>query len=256
MESVKVDRQSLGTAIQITAWFIAFLWFIKCNEWVFNQPLVSLGVQPSSWGGLIGVVFAPLIHGSAEHLVSNSLPILLLGSALIYGYPKSRWYVVSIVWILSGIGVWLFARPVFHIGASGLTHGVFFYLLVISILRRDHRSVALMMMAFFMYGSMLLTIFPREAGISFEYHLFGGIAGVICAFLFRNWDPKPLKKIYDWELEEELEHHSEQDLIGDEWMLDHQKEKHNVESMVELPQNSKLPGEQNTLIDKDNSSKH
>ena len=217
------DRLSLGSSIQRAFWFVAFLWFVKLNEWVLDQSLTGLGVYPLHWEGLIGILTAPLIHGSAQHLMSNSLPLVILGSALVYGYPKSRWYAVGIIWGLSGIGVWLFARQVYHIGASGLTHGLFFYLLVISVLRRDNRSVALMMIAFFMYGSMLLTIFPREIGISFEYHFFGGMSGVLCAFLFRHWDPRPEEKVYSWEREEQKDSNEAEDLIGDEWMLDHQK---------------------------------
>lgn len=109
---------------------------------------------------------------------------------MIYGYPKSCWWALILIWLLSGLGVWLFGRENYHIGASGLTHGMFFYLLIGGILRRDKRSTALLMIAFFMYGSMLMTIFPREPGISYEYHLFGGIAGALCAALFARWDPK------------------------------------------------------------------
>ncbi len=56
-----------------------------------------------------------------------------------------------------------------------------------------------------MYGSMLMTIFPREIGISYEYHFFGASAGAFCAFLFRHWDPKPIRKKYEWEDEEDDE---------------------------------------------------
>jgi len=40
---------------------------------------------------------------------------------------------------------------------------------------------------------------PSEEGVSFEYHLFGGTAGVLAALLFWRWDPKPAEKHYDWE---------------------------------------------------------
>lgn len=142
------------------------------------------------------------MHGSWEHIAANTLPILLLGSMLLYGYPKSRWYALIIIWLGSGLGVWFFARPSFHFGASGLTHGLLFYLFIIGMLRRDKRSVALLMIAFMMYGGMLMTIFPREQGISYESHFFGAFFGVISALIFRHFDPKPAVKHYTWEDEQ------------------------------------------------------
>ncbi|MEP1446795.1 MAG: rhomboid family intramembrane serine protease [Paraglaciecola sp.] len=142
---------------------------------------------------------APLIHGSLEHLFNNTFAILILTSFLYYGYPKSWWKVIGLVWVLSGIGVWLFAREASHIGASGLTHGMFFFMFVVSMFRRDKSSVAIMMIAFLLYGGMTMTIFPREEGISFEYHFFGALAGVIAALIWRNNDPKPQVERYEWE---------------------------------------------------------
>lgn len=192
--------------------FIALLWLIKIVEFQFNQSLHFLGVHPAADFGFIGILSGPLIHGSFEHLASNSLPLLLLLTGLVYGYPQSRLPAFVIIWIGSGLGTWLFAREAWHFGASGITHGVFFYLLLISIFRRDKRSIALMMIAFFMYGGMTMTILPREEGISFEYHLFGAIAGALAALLFRKADPKPVEKTYSWEQESETD-----ELIGEEW---------------------------------------
>jgi membrane associated rhomboid family serine protease len=75
-----------------------------------------------------------------------------------------------------------------------VTHGLFFFLFVASIFRRDKSSVAIMMIAFLLYGGMTMTIFPREEGISFEYHFFGALAGVIAAIIWRDSDPKPVVK--------------------------------------------------------------
>lgn len=135
-----------------------------------------------------------------------------------YGYPKSRWRVLATVWLLSGIGVWIFGRESYHIGASGLTHGVFFYILAVSIFRRDKRSAAIMMIAFFLYGGMTMTIFPRDEGISFEYHLFGALAGVLSAVLWHSLDPKPQRKTHDWENQSEADN----PIIGDAWQMDEQ----------------------------------
>jgi hypothetical protein len=79
----------------------------------------------------------------------------------------------------------------------------------------------LLMVAFFMYGTMIWTIFPQEPGISFEYHFFGAVSGVVCAVLLSHRDPKPQVKTYDWEEESEDDEPDEYDLlIGDQWKLD------------------------------------
>lgn len=196
---------SLRSSALLSLAFVLVIWSVKLTESLLGVSFHQLGVYPHTFSGLIGIVSAPLIHGSWQHLFGNTLPILLLGTIAIYGYPKSRWWALAVIWMMSGVGVWLFARSNYHIGASGLTHGLFFYLFVGGILRRDKRSSALLMVSFFMYGSMLFTIFPREAGVSFEYHLFGALSGAACAFAFRHWDPKPERKTYSWEDEENSE---------------------------------------------------
>lgn len=197
-----MNTPTLKTSFLLTLAFTTLLWLIYAVVYYCNLNPQSLAVYPGSMAGLIGILSAPLMHGSWEHIAANTLPILLLGSMLLYGYPKSRWYALIIIWLGSGIGVWLFARPSFHFGASGLTHGLLFYLFIIGMLRRDKRSVALLMIAFMMYGGMLMTIFPREQGISYESHFFGAFFGVISALLFRHLDPKPAVKHYSWEDEQ------------------------------------------------------
>ncbi|OUR88370.1 hypothetical protein A9Q92_03020, partial [Methylophaga sp. 42_8_T64] len=87
----------------------------------------------------------------------------------------------------------------FHIGASGLTHGLMFFLFLIGVFRRDKPAMALAMMVFFLYGSMVWGILPTEERISFESHLFGAVMGIVCAVAFRNKDPKRPEKVYSWE---------------------------------------------------------
>ena len=233
------DTKRLRQSIFFTVLFITLLWCIKSAEILFHVDLGWLGVRPLHWQGLLGILTAPLVHGSLEHLFNNTLPLLILGSVLLYGYPKSRWRVIGLVWLISGLGVWLFAREASHIGASGLAHGMFFFLFVVSIFRRDKSSVAIMMIAFLMYGGMTMTIFPREEGISFEYHFFGAVAGALAALLWREKDPKPVEKKYSWEGQDD---DSDDQNIIDEWdeWDDWDEEEHiiDVEADQEKPRDS------------------
>ena len=217
------NNNPLRNSILIATSFAALIWGLKFFEFVLGVDLYNLGVYPRTPSGLLGVVTAPLIHGSWEHVIGNTLPIMLLGSMLIYGYPRSRFWALAGIWLLSGTGVWLFARSSYHFGASGMTHGIFFYLFVGGILRRDRRSAALLMVAFYMYGGMLLTILPHDLGVSFESHFFGAASGAILAYAFRNWDPKPMRKRYAWERHSDETEDMEEDdpIIGDQWRAGH-----------------------------------
>ena len=129
----------------------------------------------------------------------------MLGTSILFGYPKAARYVIPLIWVISGLGVWLFARSSYHFGASGLTFGMMFFVFTSGALRWDPRAIALSCIVFFLYGGMVWGIFPTEPGISFEYHFFGAAVGVISAFFFRRLDPPPFQKKYSWEIVDDLD---------------------------------------------------
>ncbi len=169
-------------------------------------PLHSLTVNPGSVAGLLGVLTAPLLHGSPGHLLANATALLMLGTLAMTVYPRATLRSLPLLWVGAGLGAWLLGEPgSHHLGASGVTHGLGFLVFVLGLLRRDRAAIATGMIAFFFYGGMLLTIFPQEVGVSWESHLGGAIAGVGAAFLLRRSDPMPPRRMYSWEIEEELE---------------------------------------------------
>lgn len=163
-----------------------------------------LAVAPRTLAGLAGIVTAPLLHGSAEHLITNAIALLLLGTLALSIYPKATMRALPLLWIGSGLGAWLLGDAGSrHLGASGLTHGLMFLIFTLGLLRRDRPAIAAAMLAFLFYGGMLLTVLPREPGVSWQAHLGGALAGIISAWLFRSSDPRPARRQYSWELEEE-----------------------------------------------------
>jgi membrane associated rhomboid family serine protease len=193
------DALRLRYAVGAVTVFIAVLWVIMLVDSGLSLHLPRLGIYPREAGALGGILLAPLIHGSWSHLISNSFALFVLGIVLLYGYPRSAPAVLLLITIGSGLGVWLFARGSYHVGASGLTHGLMFFVFVSGILRRDRLSIGLSLIVFFLYGGMIWTVFPQQPDISYESHFFGALTGVIAAFLFRYTDPLPLVKTYDWE---------------------------------------------------------
>jgi membrane associated rhomboid family serine protease len=196
------DRRRFRIAAFASAIFLALLWWIHMAQTWMGQSLLGLGVRPGELSGLIGVVAAPLIHGSTAHLIANSLPLLVLGTLALATYPRSAPRAITTIWLLSGLGIWLFGRESSHIGASGLTHGLMFFLFTLGLLRRDRPAIAAMFIAFFLYGGMLLTVLPGDPKVSWEAHLFGALSGVLSALLWRKLDPAPPRKRYSWEDEE------------------------------------------------------
>lgn len=212
------DVFRLKKAFFIVLCFVAILWIIEIIKYSANIEIFTLGVYPQKLIGLIGVVTAPLVHASFEHLISNTPALLILGTALIYGYPRSCWIVLAVVWFVAELGVWFTARPVYHLGASGLSYGVMAFVFVIGVLRRDRLAIALSLLVFFLYGTMIWGIFPHQPGVSFETHLWGAGLGVVCAILFRNRDPSPPMKQYSWENESsEIEDLFIDDNSADTW---------------------------------------
>ncbi|MFN9740399.1 MAG: rhomboid family intramembrane serine protease [Pseudomonadota bacterium] len=202
--AVRRDVRAWRHAFLAAAGFAALLWWIKLVEWMFDRGLSALGVFPRDPLGLVGVLTAPLVHGSWQHLVSNTLPILVLGTLSLYAYPRASRRALPMIWLLSGIGTWLIGRESSHIGASGLGHGLMFFLFTLGVSRWEPRSIAVALVTFLLYGGMLVTILPREEGISWEYHLTGAAAGVVAALLWRRLAPAPPRRRYSWEIEEEL----------------------------------------------------
>ena len=167
------------------------------------QPLLGdlqgVALVPQSWGGLAGVLTAPLLHGSPGHWLANAVALLILGPLVGTVYPRASLRALPLIWVGAGLVTWAIGRPSLHIGASGVTHGLLFLLLFLGLLRRDKAAVAAALIAFFFHGGMLLTILPREAGVSWEYHLGGALAGIAAAFLWRHADPEPPRVRYSWE---------------------------------------------------------
>lgn len=179
--------------------FPLLLWAIYLVDYLFDFHPYKLGILPRNLSGLIGIITSPLIHGSFSHLISNTVPLVLVGLGIFYFYPKVAYKVFVIVYLGTGILVWIFAREVYHIGASGIIYGFISFVFFSGVFRKDNRSITLALIVVFLYGGLIWGVLPVEKGVSWESHLFGAIVGIITAFLFRKVDPP---KKYDWENEE------------------------------------------------------
>jgi membrane associated rhomboid family serine protease len=210
-EAVKRDRRRMENALLLAGVAVAVLWFFELFQRVAGERFDWFALSPREALGLIGIVGAPLIHGSLEHLATNSFPTFALLALGFYAVPRASFRALPLIWVVSGVLVWLFGRESLHVGASGLTHGLMSFLLLLGALRRDRTTISISMVVFFLYGSMLYGFLPHEPGVSFEYHGAGLLSGVLAAILYRKLDPLPPVRRYSWEEEAESESEFESD---------------------------------------------
>ncbi len=220
--TVQRDRARVAYAALGAAALLAGIWLAWFVAWMMGWDTIDLGIRPRDVHGLIGILSAPFVHASFAHLMSNTLPLGLLAGLALYAYPRGTRYALPFIWIMSGLGVWLWARPSVHVGISGIVHGLMFFLFVMGLLRRDRLGVAIALLVFFLYGGMVMTVLPREQEVSFEYHLFGAIAGVLVALFVFRLDPMPQRKRYSWEDEEESAEPIDQEYDFDEALQRHE----------------------------------
>ncbi|UNK45034.1 rhomboid family intramembrane serine protease [Arthrobacter sulfonylureivorans] len=148
-----------------------------------------LGIAPRRLDGLDGVLFGPLLHADTSHLLSNTLPLLVLGFLTLLEGIRRFLVVLACSWLASGLGVWLTGAGV-TIGASGLVFGLLAYLLVRGFYNRSWRQMLLAVVIFIFYGSVLWGVLPTAMpGVSWQAHLFGAAGGVVAAVLLRRRRP-------------------------------------------------------------------
>ncbi len=194
-------RANFRLAIKLALGFVALIWLIQLLDWALDLEPADFGVRPRQLAGLPGIFFAPLVHGGFAHLLANSPPLLVLGTAMLYLYPSAALRVLPAVYLGTGVAVWLFARGSAHVGASGLIYGLVSYIFVAGLIRRDRRAIAASLLVCFMYGALIWGLLPIEPGVSWETHLAAALIGIVLAIALRRRDIPPRVR-YTWENEE------------------------------------------------------
>jgi len=192
------ERQRFKQSLHIALLAAGLLWLLTLLDQFLNLHFAKLGLYPRQLSGLSGVLFAPLIHSGWAHLLNNTLPLLVGLTTILYIYPQASRRVLPVIYFGSSALAWFFARPSYHIGASGFVFGVLAFLFVSGLLRRDVRSIAVSLMVWFLYAPMIWGLLPIREGTSWEMHLAGAVTGVLMAIYCRKVDGIKLKQ-YSWE---------------------------------------------------------
>lgn len=192
---------ALYEVVKVPLLLVAVLWVVHFIKISTNIPIGSYGVFPREVSGLKGILLSPLIHADFQHLISNSIPLLVLTSILGYFYRKVAVSSFVLIYILTGFAVWLFARRSFHIGASGVVYGLVSFVFWSGVFRRNLRSIVLALIVTILYSGYFAGMVPTKEGISWESHLFGAFSGLIVAFLVKGIVEDEDKKVDPWEEE-------------------------------------------------------
>lgn len=196
-------NRELTSSVLIPTILVMIFVMVKLAETVFGIELVQYGVFPRKPSGLIGILTFPFIHADWKHIFNNSTAIFVLGTMLYYFYREVASKTLLWVYLLSGVWLWIGGRANFHIGASGVVYALFGFLFVSGLLRKHLKLMALSLLVVFLYGSLVWGVFPVDERISYEGHLFGLLAGVVVAIVYRKQGKQRPK--YSWDQVEEEE---------------------------------------------------
>ena len=180
------SKKLFTEALIFSTTLVCVIWTVHVFSQVTGANFTNWGIFPRAGDGLIGILTAPLVHGSWEHLFSNSAPFFVTTTIIHFFYKKVAWSSFIFIYLLTGLLVWLFGRSVYHIGASGVVYGLVSFIFWTGIFRRNMKSIVLALIVTVLYSGYLGGILPDKEGVSWESHLIGGIVGIIVAFVFKS----------------------------------------------------------------------
>lgn len=182
--------------------FVVLLYVIEIFDSLSGHHLDDNGIRPLETDGLMGIIFAPLLHANWDHLIANTIPALILGFLMTLAGLSRFIFATAIIWILGGFGTWLIGNvgahcpyvgarcELNHIGASGLIFGWLAFLIVYGFFTRKVWEIVVGVVVLFVYGGVLLGVLPGTPGVSWQGHLSGAVAGVIAAYLLSGPERK------------------------------------------------------------------
>ncbi|HVM26326.1 MAG TPA: rhomboid family intramembrane serine protease [Mycobacteriales bacterium] len=163
---------------------VGVMWVSEIVDTVLGGRLDGLGIEPRQVDGLTGVPLAPFLHGGFGHLISNTVPFLVLGALIALSGLARLLVVTAVVAVVGGLGTWLVAPSgTVHIGASGLVFGFAAYLVARGVFDRRLHYLATGLVVAFVYGTTLLLGLVPRPGVSWQGHLFGAVGGLVAAWL-------------------------------------------------------------------------
>ena len=162
---------------------VAIMFIVFLVEVVIPGDLSWFGIRPRSISGLVGVLFSPFLHANIFHLISNAIPIIIMGAMLSTLDHRLFLYRTFLLVIGSGVFTWLISSSGVVIGASGLVFAYWAYLIVNGIKTKKVKDITISILTIIIYGTLLISLFRYAPGISWAGHFSGAVAGALLAWL-------------------------------------------------------------------------
>jgi membrane associated rhomboid family serine protease len=157
-------------------------WAVFAANAVAGGGLIQYGVVPRTVTGLRGILFAPFLHGSLEHIAANTIPFLVLGWLVLVRDARHFIPVTLASMLGAGLMAWLLGAPgSVHIGASGVIFGYLGFLMLSGWFARSFGSILLSLGVTALWGGLVFGVMPGQPGISWQAHLGGFVGGVLAA---------------------------------------------------------------------------
>ncbi len=172
--------------IKLLLGLIGLLYVIQLINWSFGMPLNQFGIMPRNIELSWHIFTAPFIHGSWQHLINNSLGLLVFGGFALLQSRRFFLWACFLILLMTGVLVWGFARPAVHIGASGVIFGLWALMITNAFMHASFKNILVSLLVMFLYGGMIYGVLPGKEGVSFESHLFGALSGVMVAWLLHK----------------------------------------------------------------------
>lgn len=187
---------SIGRAFVAMCAFVPVLFLIEFLDRLSGHRLDQEGgIRPHHLDGLDGIVFAPFLHVSFDHVLSNSIPLILLGTFVLAAGGARFWLTTAFIAIAAGVGVWfLGSGDTVVVGASGVIFGYLGVILMRGVVEGSWWHVAVGLLIGLLYGWQLFGVLPGDPGVSWQGHLCGFVAGLVAAILFRRRRPRPAER--------------------------------------------------------------
>lgn len=148
---------------------------------VLDGILFRYGIQPRNTHTWWHIFTSPFIHGSWQHLLNNMLSFSIMASiCLLRPLSLFFWNSLGII-AIGGALVWAFGRDANHIGASGWIFGLWSLVIATAWFNRKFIHILIAIAVIIFQGGMVFGLIPGNPKISYEAHIFGAIAGVMCA---------------------------------------------------------------------------
>lgn len=177
---------TLKEALRIPIIFVGTMWLLHIIKIAGSFNWNIFGIYPRKIDGILGIFAAPFLHGDFEHLFSNSIPMFFMLTLINLFYYRVAKVSFVMIYLLTGLFVWIFGRGVYHIGASGVVYGLISFVFWSGVFRRNFKSIVLSLIIIILYSGYIEGVLPVKEGISWESHLLGALSGVLVAYMVKN----------------------------------------------------------------------